>query len=546
MYAIMAVAASLPVILILSSDDLWESYFEAEPLAQRLWSCARRHKRGRLHQTHSSMASKRKRADTLGTNSNTNMSVPLFAYTNRTDALADVVHRLPAVKADSIAAAALADVVRRWISGDRSLGADDVPTEDYHKAGVRLWNTVLRLEREVSPTPEYQQLLVHCRVLALCVLDSAFAESLRSGPEGKSRCVYLYEIALRAARACLVLSEGKGPQGSDVELCRLVLEKAAKYQQILSDWLPEVDVDENGDDTKSAQMLNMKRVVLELGQLWRETRLDDADKLFLKNLTSTPIYSFGLDPDTHGELTVTLFHIGKSLLAEKNFAGALTWLDRTLDCFPSEYANDDKYCDIIIGDEKRGGTNLRNTAMHALALAALGLQTHAGLELAQKLVFKLAMLPGGVRDRRVQILQLELYDSPLENSFAASDYAAILSQMIKSFNWTLEEYALLHHHIQKLHSKSPGLGCGILDEWMMALRSGDEAGRDASTEWIEKLVITRVWLLAHQRETEGELDAAQAVLSKVRMPISADAAAAAQTVSATGPTQELARAMKLT
>ena len=485
------------------------------------------------------MASKRKRTDSLGTNTNTDTFVPVSTCANRTDALADVARRLPVVKADSIAAAALAEDVRRWISGDHSLGADGMPTEDYRKAGVRLWNMVLRLEREVSSTPEYQQLLVHCRVLALCVLDGAFTESLRAGPEGNSRCIYLFGIAIRAARACLVLSEGREPQGSDVELRRLVLEKAAEYQQILSNRLAgeEEEADGNGDDTArrkaTVKMLNMKRIVLELGQLWRETRLDDADKLFLESFTSTPIHSSGLDPDTHEELTVTLFHIGKSLLAEKNCAAAITWLDRTLDCFPPEYANGNKYSDIIIGDEKRGGTSLRSVAMHALALAALGLQTRAGLERAQELVYKLAMLPGGARDRRVQILQLELYDSPLASSFAANDYAAALSQMIKSFNWTLEEYSLLHHHIQKLHSKSPGLGCGILDEWMMALRNGD-GGTNA--EWIEKLAITRVWLLAHQRETEDEFDAAQAVLSKVRMPISTDAAAAAQTVSAIGST----------
>jgi hypothetical protein len=214
-------------------------------------------------------------------------------------------------------------------------------------------------------------------------------------------------------------------------------------------------------------------------------------------------------------MVTALFRIGKLLLSKKDFASAITWLDRAREFLSRIYQT------TMSSDMKE----LRLSITHSLAIASLGLQTPSGNQRAQELAQDIRTAGTGDNDRHVQLIQLELFASPLSESFDASGYADVLLQIISTFKSCPEEFKLLHHHIQKLHSKSPGIGCKVLDEFMLSLRHRDDA-----VEWIEKLIITRVWLLAHQRETKEELDAVQSVLSKLRIPIGADTASAAQTV----------------
>ncbi len=215
-------------------------------------------------------------------------------------------------------------------------------------------------------------------------------------------------------------------------------------------------------------------------------------------------------------LAIVLFDIGKSLLLKKDFFGSVTWLDRAM-VHLQQHSQDQTPPET----EKE----LLISVIHSLAIASLGIQTPEANKRAHELLEKLKSLTS-FSDRRTQLIRLELFASPLSEAFDANGYADVLHQMIKTFDSSVAEFQLLHHHIHKLHSKSPGLGCSILDEFMLALRHGD-----SSVEWIEKLIITRVWLLAHQRETAEELDAAKSIFSKLRIPISAETAAAAQTAS---------------
>lgn len=222
-----------------------------------------------------------------------------------------------------------------------------------------------------------------------------------------------------------------------------------------------------------------------------------------------------LDTESLENMVAALFQIGKSLLSKKDFAAAITWLDRARDS-------------LLKMDQTSMTSDMKELYLaitHSLAIASLGGQTPSGNKRAEELAQGLKAMVTEDNDRRVQLIQLELYASPLSESFDASGYADVLLSIVSTFKSSLEEFRLLHHHIQKLHSKSPGLGCKVLDEFMLSLRHRDDA-----VEWIEKLIITRVWLLAHQRETKEELDAVQSVLSKLRIPIGSDTASAAQTV----------------
>lgn len=247
--------------------------------------------------------------------------------------------------------------------------------------------------------------------------------------------------------------------------------------------------------------------------MWRENRLNDADRLYTESETSNP--RDGFDTESLENMVAALFQIGKSLLSKKDFGTAVTWLDRARESLS-------RIDRIKMSSDMK---ELRLSITHSLAIASLGVQTPSGNQRAEELAQGLRTTDTEDNDHRVQLIQLELYASPLSESFDASGYANVVLQMISTFKSSKEEFKLLHHHIQKLHSKSPGLGCKVLDEFLLSLRHRNDA-----VEWIEKLVITRVWLLAHQRETKEELDAVQSVLSKLRIPIGADAASAAQTV----------------
>ena len=215
------------------------------------------------------------------------------------------------------------------------------------------------------------------------------------------------------------------------------------------------------------------------------------------------------------DMAEALYQIGKPLLLKKDFVSASVWLDRAYECIPKTDA-------MGMSSETR---DLRTSIVYSLAIALLGVQTPSGNQRAQELANALRADDAGHDDRRYHLIQLELFASPLSESFDANGYANVLLQMVAAFNSSTADFQLLHHHIQKLHGKSPGLGCKVLDDFLLSLRHRDDA-----TEWIDKLIITRVWLLAHQRETPEELDAVQSVLSKLRRPIGADTASAAQTV----------------
>ncbi|KJR83953.1 uncharacterized protein SPSK_00255 [Sporothrix schenckii 1099-18] len=427
--------------------------------------------------------------------------------------ISDLERRLPSIKGDTVAAAALADSVRRQIlqKDSNQFNGD----ESAHRSAVLLWNLVIRLERDAEKTAvptEYKNLLLHSRVLSFVVIDKR-TSSDAAGSVGKeepsvaSLVLYALNVAVRAAKACI------GSDGEDTELGHMVLERVTKYRQRLAKLLASCDDDNSKRLKPKADKLGISHLALQLTQLWRENRPVDADRLYTEEMSNLREDSF--NTESLEFMAAALFRIGKSLLSKRDFASSVTWLDRARESLS-------KMDETTLSS---GTKELRLSVTYSLAIACLGLQTPPGNMRARELTHGLRTVVTRDNDSRVQLIQLELHASSLSESFDATGYADILLQMIGAFKSSLDEFKLLHFHIQKLHSKSPGLGCKVLDEFMLSLRH-----RDDVMEWIEKLIITRVWLLAHQRETKEELDAVQSVLSKLRISIGADTASAAQTL----------------
>ena len=249
-------------------------------------------------------------------------------------------------------------------------------------------------------------------------------------------------------------------------------------------------------------------VVLTLRQCWVENRLDVAEHMY----TKTEALRQFLTPDYAERLADVLYEIGKSLSARNDFPIAVKWLER---------AND-----VINGQEieqlSREGLELRLAILQALVTALLGSGAPDGLEKAKNYVAFIEAEAGN--KFVVSLLKLELLQKTPAEVFDSEAYEDVLRHIIRNFSFSDSGFKLIVHHIRKLHDKSPGAGCAVLDDFIVALGGADKDG------WMEKAVVMRVWMMTNQRDSVETIKAAEEVLGHLARPLTAEAAVAAQAV----------------
>lgn len=211
-------------------------------------------------------------------------------------------------------------------------------------------------------------------------------------------------------------------------------------------------------------------------------------------------------------LADVLFEIGKSLSTRGDFSVATKWFER---------ANE-----VINGQEleqlSREGLELRLAILQALVTALLGNGTPEGLDKAKKYVDCIEAETGN--KFVVSLLKLELLQKTPAEVFDSEAYGVVLRHIIRNFTCSDSGFKLVMHHIRKLHDKSPGAGCAILDDFILALSRAERDG------WMEKAVVTRMWMITNQRDSVETINAAQGILGYLTTPLSAEAAVAAQAV----------------
>lgn len=219
-----------------------------------------------------------------------------------------------------------------------------------------------------------------------------------------------------------------------------------------------------------------------------------------------------LSPDYAERLADVLYEIGKSLSARSDFAIAIKWFDR---------ANEVINCS---GIERlsREGIELRLAILQALVTALLGAGTAEGLEQARNYVGFIEAEAGN--KFVVSLLKLELLQKTPAEVFDSEPYADVLRYIIRNFSFSESGFKLIMHHIRKLHDKSPGAGCAVLDDFILALSGAEKDG------WMEKAVVTRMWMITNQRDSIETINVAQDVLGHLSTALSAEAAVAAQAV----------------
>ena len=223
------------------------------------------------------------------------------------------------------------------------------------------------------------------------------------------------------------------------------------------------------------------------------------------------------DASTAESLADVLYEMGRDLLGKKQFTIAAKWLDRAHS--------------ILVEQEldklSMDASELRMSIMESLIKALLGLQDQESADKARSLV---DLLENEVGDKLiVLLLRLELISANPDESFDSTSYCDVLQRMIRTMVLTESNFKLIMHHIRKLADKSPNLACKALDE-LLKLRIL-QAGK---AEWVEKAIITRLWMINNQKEDSETLSTFQEILSTVfenqSEPFSSAAALAAQTV----------------
>ncbi|KAH6613486.1 meiosis protein SPO22/ZIP4 like-domain-containing protein [Chaetomium tenue] len=335
--------------------------------------------------------------------------------------------------------------------------------------------------------------------------------------KGKSKLgrlgrLYLYGRVLAFHLLGVARPRENGRVGVVVRLMKLGLkvvrdcvELAGKAVQTTTDykgWLQNMSKDLPEEETRECQCLEVEYFIMRTAMCWVEDRLDVAEHMYAK----AELLRQFLTPEYTERLADVLYEIGKSLAARSDFPIAVKWFER---------AND-----VINGQEleqlSREGVELRLAILQGLVTALLGTGTPEGLDKAKSYLEFIEAEAGN--KFVISLLKLELLTKTPAEVFDSDAYGDVLRHIIRNFSFSDSGFKLIMHHIRKLHDKSPGAGCAVLDDFIVAL------GSQESDEWIEKAVVTRMWMITNQRDSVETINAVQGVLKCLTNPLSAEAA----------------------
>ncbi|KAK4221468.1 meiosis protein SPO22/ZIP4 like-domain-containing protein [Podospora fimiseda] len=389
------------------------------------------------------------------------------------------------------------------------LGTTNDAVTEVDEVGTKLWNLCTRLRRDtltatnllssdINGDGEQQQqgqkrlrrLYLFGRALAFWLLGIA------RGGRGRGEVVGVMKLGLKVVRDCI--------EEKETELAGMVLQLVADYKGMLQNMQGFEGLSQ--EEAAEGSCLEMEYFILRTALAWLENRLDIAEHMYAK----TELLRHFLTRDFAEKLADVLFEIGKSLYVKGDNAIAVKWLDR---------AND-----VINGQEleqlSREGIELRLAILQASVTAHLGSGTEEGLVKAKNAV---DFLEGEMGNKLVvSLLKLEILQNTPAEVFDEEAYAEVLRHIIRNFNFSDSEFKLIMHHIRKLHDKSPATGGGILDDFIIVLRGPDKV------HWMEKAIITRVWMITNQRDSAETITSINGVLGHLHKALSPEAAVAAQ------------------
>ncbi|KAF2712150.1 SPO22-domain-containing protein [Pleomassaria siparia CBS 279.74] len=374
--------------------------------------------------------------------------------------------------------------------------------DELDRTGTELWNLATRLWRNEQPPNGHSKEDSKRRDHTLCLLRVFAFLLIDSGTRGRDQrsSARLMTVALKAARVCITTNE--------LSSATKVLERAADYQEALT---KETD-GERVEEAQRRDRLRIEYFAVRMTLAWRQDRMDTAEHMFSKSKQlNCPIA-----PSTAETLADLLFEIGKDLLKKRNYELAVRWLERSYDAIGEQELE-------MLGPE---AGELRLSIMQSIVQAYMKLNSPQTHKKAWDMVNLLDIDYG--EKLAVSLLKLELLsaDSTTINS---SQFYSVLLQMIRSVVMNETNFRTIMHYIHKLKDHSAATSCKILDDLIDIRLFSDE-----NKSWIERAVITRIWISTTSPHFENCLDSLKDLFDVVKQntkyPLAAPATHAAQTL----------------
>ncbi|KAM3081866.1 Transcription factor [Clarireedia jacksonii] len=374
--------------------------------------------------------------------------------------------------------------------------------EEIDEVGTRLWNLGTRVRRVVLgggdekgdssgvEKKEMRKILLMVRVYAFLMLDFAGGGAGKMGSMGKKsreNLLRLMKAGIKTGKNCL--DEG------NIEYSKTVLEKVAAYSDILLKATEEIGTPE---EKSICGRLTAEYFVLRTVLAWRHDDMQLAEHMYNKSINSKDIF----DHDTTESLSDTLYEMGKELLSKKQYTLAVKWLQRAYE--------------VLNGDDldklSTNATELRISILQTLVKALLETKSDESLQRAQDLV---DLLESEIGDKMVVLLlKLECLSEKKDDVFDGLAYGGILQRMIRTMSLSIANLRLFLFHARKLNDKAPSLAIKALDE-LARLRIKEWVEVAALGEWLEKVLVTRIWMVVNGRDTDEGFASTEAFLDLI-------------------------------
>ncbi|KAF7952888.1 hypothetical protein EAE96_006111 [Botrytis aclada] len=384
-----------------------------------------------------------------------------------------------------------------------SASAKDKAQELDEKA-TGIWNLATRLKRSLpaendededggsktwDKKNELKAVLIMVRMFAFLVLDCANEcgnsaahlqvvtsgdEEKENGEKSRGNLLRLMRVGIKTGRDCL--------NGQKIDYAVKVLEKIVGYTKYSEELLRTYELSGTSEEKAACAKSTAEFFVLRTLLAWRQDDMQLAEHMFHKSMSSKELF----DHATTESLSDTLYEMGKALLEKEQHALSVKWLERAYE--------------VLSGDEldklSADATELRISIIQSLIKALLETQIPESIQRARDLI---DLLECELGDKLVVLLlKLELLTRTSNETFDGLTYSAILNKMIRTLVFNPTNLRLFMFHVRKLHEKAPSLACGALDE-MVRLRVKELV---TMTEWLEKALLTRIWMCVSGRETE--------------------------------------------
>ncbi|PVH94353.1 SPO22-domain-containing protein [Periconia macrospinosa] len=373
--------------------------------------------------------------------------------------------------------------------------------EELDRLGTELWNLSTRLRRErprASDASCKTRAISLLRVFSFFLLDSATSK-MTNATERRSCCIRLMKVALKAAKVCI--------ENQEMLSATKVLERAAEYEDLLGQ---EAGREKDGD-VLIGDRLRVEYFGVRMVLAWRQDRMDTAEHMFAKCKQLKPVFT----PANAENISDLLYEVGRGLLEKRNYELSARWMERAHDILEEQ--------ELEMLSPEAG--ELRLSIMQSIANCYMKLEGEDSRDKAWKMV---RLLEADYQDKMaVSLLKLELLSK--EPALNSQEFYAVLSRMIRIVVLNDRNFKTIMHHIHKIVERDSLTACKLIDD-LIHMR----LFREENDVWIEKSVITRIWICCTKMKSEITLEELRtfldSIMQNVKGPFTAQATHATQTL----------------